>query len=43
MCGDTSIAASELKDRMATMREIDPESQKMKIEVQFEVRSGDYK
>ncbi|KAL5486475.1 hypothetical protein EMCRGX_G018961 [Ephydatia muelleri] len=36
MCGDTSIPASELKDRMATMRQVDPESQIMKIETQFE-------
>ena len=43
MCGDTSIPASELKDRMATMRQVDPESQIMKIETQFEVRSGDWR
>ena len=43
MCGDTSIPASELKDCMATMRQVDPESQIMKIETQFEVRSGDWR
>ena len=43
MCGDTSIPASELKDRMVAMKEMDPEAQRMKIEVQFEVRAGDYR
>ena len=41
MCGDTSIPASELKDRMLAMKQLDPDSQIMKIETQFEVRTGD--
>ena len=36
MCGDTSIPASELKDRMLAMKQLDPDSQIMKIETQFE-------
>ena len=41
LCGDTSIPASDLSDRLDALSELDPESQRIKIEVEFEVRTGD--
>lgn len=36
LCGDTSIPASDLSDRLDALSELDPESQRIKIEVEFE-------
>ena len=38
MCGDNSIRAPELKKRFQELMEVEPESNKPRIQLQFEVR-----
>ena len=37
MCGDNSIPAPELRKRLQDLMEVDPESKKSKLQLQFEV------
>ena len=37
MCGDNSIPAPELRKRLQELMEVDPESKKSKLQLQFEV------
>ena len=39
MCGDNSIPAPELKKRFQELIEVDPESNKPRIQLQFEVHT----
>ena len=37
MCGDNSIPAPELRKRLQDLMEVDPDSKKSKLQLQFEV------
>ena len=37
MCGDNSIPAPELRKRFQDLMEVDPESNKSRLQLQFEV------